>query len=35
LTHYFSYSAGTGTESTKIALGHVTPNMYLCIQWDL
>jgi hypothetical protein len=32
-THYFSYSGGTGTDSTKSALGHVTPNLCLCITW--
>jgi hypothetical protein len=25
--HYFSYSSGTGTDSIKSALGHVTPNL--------
>jgi hypothetical protein len=34
-THYFSCSGGTGTEITKIALGHVTPNFCSCMRWDL
>jgi hypothetical protein len=33
--HYFSCSAGTGRDSTKCTLGHVTPNLCLCIRWDL
>jgi hypothetical protein len=28
-THYFSSSDGTGMDSAKIMLGHVTPN--LCV----
>jgi hypothetical protein len=35
LTHYFSCSGGTGTDSTKSVLGHVTPNMCFCIWWGL
>jgi hypothetical protein len=30
-THYISHSGGTGTDSTKSAPGHVTPNMCFCI----
>jgi hypothetical protein len=30
--HNFSCSGGTGTDSTKIALGHVTPNLCFCIS---
>jgi hypothetical protein len=33
--HYFSCSGGTGTDSTKIEPGHVTPNLCFCIWWDL
>jgi hypothetical protein len=32
--HYFSCSAGTGTVSTKSVMGHVTPNLCLCIGKD-
>jgi hypothetical protein len=31
LTHYFSCSGGTGTDSTKSAPRHVTPNMCFCL----
>jgi hypothetical protein len=34
-THYFSCSGEMGTDITKSAMGHVTPNLYFCIQWDL
>jgi hypothetical protein len=34
-THYFSCSGGTGTESTKVVLGHATSNFCFCILWDL
>jgi hypothetical protein len=34
-THYFSCSGGTGTDSTKCATGHDTPNLCFCIRWDL
>jgi hypothetical protein len=33
--HYFSFSGGTGTDSTKCASGHVTPNLCFCIWWDV
>jgi hypothetical protein len=31
----FFMQGGTGTDSTKSALGHVTPNLCFCIRWDL
>jgi hypothetical protein len=34
-THYFSCSGGTDRDSTKSALGHVTPNLRFYIWWDL
>jgi hypothetical protein len=34
-TYNVSCSAGTGTDSTKSALGHVPPNLCFCIRWDL
>jgi hypothetical protein len=34
LPHYFSCSGGTGTDSTKSASGHVTPNLCFCLRWD-
>jgi hypothetical protein len=34
-TDYFSWSGGTGTDSTRMAPGHVTPNLYFFIWWDL
>jgi hypothetical protein len=34
LTHYFSWSCGTGTYSRKCAPGHITPNLCFCIRWD-
>jgi hypothetical protein len=33
--HYFSCSGGTGTDSTKVLLEHVTSNFCFCILWDL
>jgi hypothetical protein len=30
-THYFSCSGHTGTDSTKRASGHLTPNLCFCI----
>jgi hypothetical protein len=33
--HYFSCAGGTGKDSTKVKLGHVTPNLCFCIRWDL
>jgi hypothetical protein len=35
LMHFFSFSAGPGAVSIKSALGHVMPNFYFCILWDL
>jgi hypothetical protein len=35
LTHYFPCSGGTSSDSTKSALGHVTPNLCLFIWRDL
>jgi hypothetical protein len=32
--HYFSCSAGTGTDSTKSMMGHITPNLCFCIDTD-
>jgi hypothetical protein len=32
---YFTFSGGTGIDSTKSALGHVMPNLCFCIRWDL
>jgi hypothetical protein len=32
---YFSFSGGTGADSTKSVLAHVTSNLCFCIQWDL
>jgi hypothetical protein len=34
-THYFSWSGRTGTNYTKIVLGHVTSIFSFCIWWDL
>jgi hypothetical protein len=31
----FSCSGGTGTDSIKIVLGHVTSNFCFCILWDM
>jgi hypothetical protein len=31
----FLYSVGTNTDSTKNALGHITPNLCFCIWWDM
>jgi hypothetical protein len=31
----FSYSGGTGMDSIKIMLGHVTSNFCFCILWDM
>jgi hypothetical protein len=31
----FSCSGGTGSDSTKSALGHVMPNLCFCICWDM
>jgi hypothetical protein len=31
----FSCSGGTGTDSIKIVLGHVTLNFCFCILWDM
>jgi hypothetical protein len=31
----FSCSGGTGSDSTKTELGHVTPNLCFCSWWDL
>jgi hypothetical protein len=28
LTHYLSCSGGTGPDSTKSTIGHVTPNLF-------
>jgi hypothetical protein len=33
--HYFSCSDGIGTDSTKDASRHITPNLCCCIRWDL
>jgi hypothetical protein len=33
--HYFLCLGGTGTVSIERASGHVTPNLYFCIRWDL
>jgi hypothetical protein len=35
LRYYFSCSGGTGTNCTKSAPEHVTPNMCFCIRWVL
>jgi hypothetical protein len=35
LTHYFSYSGEPGAVSIKNALGHIMPNLYFCLRWDL
>jgi hypothetical protein len=35
LTHLFSCSGGTGTDSTKSELGHIMPNLCFSIWWDL
>jgi hypothetical protein len=32
---YFSCSGGPGAVSIKSVLGHVTPNLFFCFQWDL
>jgi hypothetical protein len=34
-THYFPFSGGTGTDSTKNVPGHVTLNLYFCFRWYL
>jgi hypothetical protein len=34
-THYFSCSGGTDVVSIKGEPGHVTPNLYFCLWWDL
>jgi hypothetical protein len=34
-THYFSCSVGTGSDSIKSLMGHITANMCFCILWDL
>jgi hypothetical protein len=31
----FLSSGGTGTDLTKSASGHVMPNLFFCIRWDL
>jgi hypothetical protein len=33
--HYFSCSGGTGTDLTICALGHIMPNLFFGIRWDL
>jgi hypothetical protein len=33
--HYYLSSGGTGTDCTENAPGHVMPNFYFCIRWDL
>jgi hypothetical protein len=33
--HYFSSLGRTSSGSTKSVPGHVMPNMYFCMQWDL
>jgi hypothetical protein len=35
LTHYSSCSGGTGTDSTKSVIGHVTSNLCFCIWCNL
>jgi hypothetical protein len=35
LLHKFSCPSGTGTDSTKIAPGHMMPNLCFCIRCDL
>jgi hypothetical protein len=35
LMHYFSCSCGTGRDLTKSTSGHVMPNLFFCILWDL
>jgi hypothetical protein len=33
--HYFSCSGGPGVVSIKSSSGHLVPNLYFCIRWDL
>jgi hypothetical protein len=32
---YFACLGGTGTNSRKSTMGHVTPNLCFCIRWDM